>query len=89
MIALRIAVATAHGAHNVAPRLAEILARRSSGATFFFNLGPSRGSIVSFLAVKSVRAPRKRLRTVRDAGFEIGLLRLGSAPLVRAHCRRR
>ena len=71
-IALRIVAATLRGAREHAPRLAELLARRAAGATFYFNLGPHRlrrwlpGREVGGRAVEAIRR-------VRDAGFEIGV----------------
>jgi undecaprenyl phosphate-alpha-L-ara4FN deformylase len=72
VIALRIAVATAHGARTAVPRLAEMLARHAAGATFFFNLGPARSR--RYWPGRKVGADAANaMRTLRDAGFEVGI----------------
>jgi undecaprenyl phosphate-alpha-L-ara4FN deformylase len=72
MIAMRVAVATAHGADKAVPLLAEMLARHRAGATFFFNLGPARAN--RFLPGAEVgRTAADAIRRVHEAGFEVGI----------------
>jgi peptidoglycan/xylan/chitin deacetylase (PgdA/CDA1 family) len=71
-LALRIVAAGVRGARDHAPRLAELLARREAGATFYVNLGPHRrlgwlpGREVGGRAVDA-------MKRARDAGFELGV----------------
>ncbi len=71
-VALRIVAAGVRGARDHAPRLAELLAERRAGATFFFNLGPHR--LARWLPGREVgnRAAPAMTR-VRDAGFDVGV----------------
>ncbi len=71
-VALRIVAASVRGARDSAPRLAELLAARNAGATFFLNLGPHR--LARWLPGREVGGrARAGLARIRDAGFEIGL----------------
>jgi peptidoglycan/xylan/chitin deacetylase (PgdA/CDA1 family) len=71
-LALRIVAAGVSAARDHAPRLAELLARREAGATFYFNLGPHRR--LGWLPGRDVSArAADAIRGVRDGGFEVGL----------------
>jgi peptidoglycan/xylan/chitin deacetylase (PgdA/CDA1 family) len=71
-IGLRITVATARGARDGVPRLIELLGRHSASGTFYFNLGPAR--FHHWLPGRSVGTrAAAALRSVRDAGHELGL----------------
>jgi len=71
-LALRIVAGSMRGVRDQAPRLAELLARRAAGATFYLNLGPHRragwlpGREVGGRAVDA-------MKRIRDGGFELGV----------------
>ena len=71
-VALRIVAASVRGARDHAPRLAELLARREAGATFYVNLGPHRP--LGWLPGREVGSRAgDAMKRVRDAGFELGV----------------
>lgn len=71
-LALRIVAAGVRGARDHAPRLAELLARREAGATFYLNLGPHR--LVRWLPGREVGGrAADAMKRIRDAGFELGV----------------
>ena len=71
-LGLRIVAAGVRGARDHAPRLAELLARREAGATFYFNLGPGRR--LRWLPAREIgRRAGVAMKRLRDTGFEVGL----------------
>jgi peptidoglycan/xylan/chitin deacetylase (PgdA/CDA1 family) len=71
-IGLRIVAATTRGAREGSARLVELLLKHNAGATFYFNLGPSR--LHRWLPGRDARAAvGAAMRAVRDAGFEVGV----------------
>ena len=71
-LALRIVAAGVRGARDHAPRLAELLARREAGATFYVNLGPHRR--LGWLPGREVGGrAADAMKRARDAGFELGV----------------
>jgi peptidoglycan/xylan/chitin deacetylase (PgdA/CDA1 family) len=71
-LALRIVAAGVRGARDHAPRLAELLARREAGATFYLNLGPHR--LARWLPGREVGGrAADAMKRIRDAGFELGV----------------
>jgi undecaprenyl phosphate-alpha-L-ara4FN deformylase len=71
-ISLRIVAASLHGVRDHAPQLAELLARREAGATFYFNLGPDRR--LRWLPGRDVGGrAADAIKRVREAGFEVGV----------------
>jgi peptidoglycan/xylan/chitin deacetylase (PgdA/CDA1 family) len=71
-VGLRIAVSSVRGAREIAPRFADLLHRFDASGSFFVNLGPHR--LAAVLPGRSVaHAAGAALRSLRDAGFEIGV----------------
>jgi undecaprenyl phosphate-alpha-L-ara4FN deformylase len=71
-LALRIVAASPRGARHHALHLADLLARREAGATFYVNLGPHR--VRRWLPGREVgERAATAMRRIRDAGFELGV----------------